>query len=268
MNGTKSAVHHTIIVVDVEGFGDKRRTNQHQLGVREGLYLAVEQAFAMAGVPWADCHHEDRGDGVFILAPAAIPKAPFVDTVPHALTRALREHNATHPDEERIRVRMALHAGEVNYDKHGVTAASINLAFRLLDARPLKTALAESPGLLALVASEWFFEEVVRHSRDAAPATYRPMRVLVKETTAVCWICLPDHPYPPDAAHLATSVPVSDHRTEQEPSQLPAVQHITAAGQGSIASGAMFGNVTHHHHAGKQVPSAPGDAVGGIGTPQ
>ena len=36
---------------------------------------------------------------------------------------------------------MALHAGEVNYDEYGVTAASINLAFRLLDAEELKDAL-------------------------------------------------------------------------------------------------------------------------------
>ena len=59
---------------------------------------------------------------------------------------------------------MALHAGEVNYDEHGVTAASINLAFRLLEARELKAALAGSPGVLAVIASSWFFEEVVRHT--------------------------------------------------------------------------------------------------------
>jgi len=45
---------------------------------------------------------------------------------------------------------MALHAGEVNYDEHGVTAASINLAFRLLDSDPLKAALAGSSGVLAV----------------------------------------------------------------------------------------------------------------------
>jgi hypothetical protein len=260
-----SAVHRTIIVVDVEGFGDRRRTNQHHIGVRGGLYQAMQQAFDTTGVPWADCHHEDRGDGVFVLAPAEIPKASFVDTVPHALAAALREHNARHPAEEQIRLRMALHAGEVTYDKHGVTAASINLTFRLLDARPLKTALAESPGILALITSEWFFEEVVRHSRDAQPATYRPARVDVKETSTVGWICLPDHPYPPDTAHLAAPVPVPvpEHQTAPVLPQPSAVQDVTASGQGSIASGAMFGNVNHHHHANTQVPLADS-----TGTPQ
>jgi len=87
---------------------------------------------------------------------------------------------------------MALHAGEVRYDQHGVTAAAVNLAFRLLDAAALKAALASSPGVLAVIASSWFFEEVVRHSTADAVA-YRPVEVAVKETTTTGSIYLPDH---------------------------------------------------------------------------
>jgi hypothetical protein len=229
-------VHRTIIVVDVEAFGDGRRTNQDRVSVRAGLHRAMRSAFGAAGVPWADCRHEDCGDGVFVLAPADIPKAPFVDAVPHTLAAALGEHNATHPAEERIRLRMALHAGEVTFDEHGVTAASINHTFRLVDAPPLKAALAESPGLLAVITSEWFFDEVVRHSREAVPATYRPVRVEVKETSTVGWISLPDHPYPPDPTHLAT--PVSVLRQ-----QLPAPQPPLRAETTAIAD-AVHGRLT------------------------
>ena len=49
---------------------------------------------------------------------------------------------------------MALHAGEVRYDEHGVTAAAVNLAFRLRDAAS-KAALASAPGVLAVIASSW-----------------------------------------------------------------------------------------------------------------
>ena len=208
MRTPRQAVHRTIAVVDVEGFGDRRRTMPHQLAVREGLYRALRQAFDHSGISWADCRHEDRGDGVLLLAPAEMPKGPFVEVLPHSLVAVLREHNNTHPAEEQIRLRMVLHAGEVTYDDHGVTAASINLAFRLLDARPLKAALAESPGVLALITSGWFFEEVVRHSPVIDPATYRPIQVRVKETSTVGWICLPDHPYPADATYL--TAPPSD----------------------------------------------------------
>ena len=143
---------------------------------------------------------EDRGDGLFVLIPAEVPKGLLVETLPSALAADLRVHNEMHPDPQRIRLRMALHAGEVCYDRHGVTGASVNLAFRLLDASPLKAALAGSPGVLAVIASSWFFEEVVRHS--AVAARYRPVEVSVKETVTTGWICLPDQIDPAALAML------------------------------------------------------------------
>lgn len=212
MEHPRLAVHRTIVVVDVEGFGDRRRTNRNQVAVRSGLYRVMRDAFRHAGILWADDGHEDRGDGVFVLVPAEVPKSLFVESLPSALVMALRAHNETHPCEERIRLRMALHAGEVNYDEHGVTAASINLAFRLLEARELKAALAGSAGVLAVIASSWFFEEVVRHSVAEADA-YRRVRVTVKETSATGWICLPDHITPagesiPDRLPAVAAVPL------------------------------------------------------------
>ena len=201
MEDRRLAVHRTIVVVDIEGFGDQRRTNPHQVAVRDGLYRAMREAFGHAGITWDDCGHEDRGDGVFVLVPAEVPKGLLAESLPSALVTALRTHNSTCPGPERIRLRMALHAGEVRYDKHGVTAASVNLAFRLLDATLLKAALASSPGVLAVIASSWFFEEVVRHSTADATA-YRPVEVAVKETTTIGWISLPDHMDPAGQAVL------------------------------------------------------------------
>jgi len=191
MEGQKLAVHRTIVVVDVEGFADRRRTNRDQVAVRAGLYRVMREAFGQAGVSWDECGHEDRGDGVFVLVPAEVPKALLVESLPPALVTELRAHNAAHRGPERIRLRMALHAGEVQYDGHGVTGASVNLAFRLLEASALKAALAGSPGVLAVIVSSWFLEEVVRHT--GAAAGYRPVEVAVKETVTSGWICLPDH---------------------------------------------------------------------------
>jgi tetratricopeptide (TPR) repeat protein len=200
MKDQRLAVHRSIVVVDVEGFGDQRRTNRDQVAVRDGLYRAMRDAFGGAGIRWDDCDHEDRGDGVFILVPAEVPKGLLAESMPSALVTALRTHNGAHSGAERIRLRMALHAGEVHYDEHGVTAAAVNLAFRLLDASALKAALAGSPGVLAVIASSWFFEEVVRHS--GAAAAYRPVEVAVKETTTTGWVCLPDHMDPAGRAIL------------------------------------------------------------------
>jgi hypothetical protein len=192
MENQSLAVHRTIVAVDVEGFGDRDRTNRNQVVIRDGLYGAMREAFHHAGIPWNDRDHEDRGDGMFILVGSEVPKSLFAESLPSALVNALRRHNDTHPDLERIRLRMALHAGEVNYDKHGATAVSINLTFRLLECGPIKEALADSPGVLAVIASSWFFEEVIRHN-TANAVGYHPIPVVVKETATTGWICLPDH---------------------------------------------------------------------------
>jgi hypothetical protein len=164
----------------------------------------MQEAFRQAGIPWADRDQEDRGDGMFILVGPEVPKSLFVESLPSALVAALRDHNDVHPDPERIRLRMALHAGEVHYDDHGVTSASINLAFRLLDAGLVKQALAGSSGVLAVITSSWFFEEVVRHS-VADVATYLSVPVTVKETSATGWICLPDQQDWPGRTTLKSS---------------------------------------------------------------
>ncbi|HEU5471421.1 MAG TPA: hypothetical protein VFV67_12270 [Actinophytocola sp.] len=185
------AVHRTIAVIDMAGFGDRIRTNRHQVAARAGMYRALGHAFDQARIPWAGCYHEDRGDGAFVLAPADIPKALFVERLPGALATALRRHNHTHPVEEQVRLRMAIHAGELYHDDYGVTGRALTLAFRLVSSPHLKQALATSPGSLALITSSWFFDEVVRNSHPTT-AAYRPVPITVKESTTVGWISLPD----------------------------------------------------------------------------
>ncbi len=195
------AVHRTILLVDVEGFGNPRRTGPHQVAIRDGLYHCLEQALAQANVPWADCYREDRGDGIFVLVSPDVPKALFVESLPRALVDALREHNATRPAEQRIRLRMALHAGEVRYDAHGATSTGVILAFRLLDSLALKQALAGSSGVLALIVSSWFFDEVVRESPICDSAAYQETEVVTKEGNTGAWIYLPDQAYPQIGEH-------------------------------------------------------------------
>ena len=192
------AVHRAIVCVDVEGFGDRRRTNPDQVVARDGLYCALSQAFARSGMYWEDCYHEDRGDGALILIPPDVPKSLLVTDVPRELAAALSEHNQAHDRQERIRLRMAVHAGEIHHDAHGVAGTAINVAFRLLEAASLKRALAGSSGVLVVIASRWFFEEVIRHTPASGPASYRRVPIVVKETHDSAWICRPDDPYLPD----------------------------------------------------------------------
>ncbi|WP_067454381.1 hypothetical protein [Actinomadura macra] len=182
------SVHHTIVCVDVAKFGDDRRTTPHQVAVRDGLYRALHTAFDRSGADWGDCYHEDRGDGALVLVPSEVPKARLSAGLPPALTAALDEHNQIHAEESRIRLRLALHAGEVRHDAQGATGNALTHAFRLLDAPAIKEALDASPHVLAVIASDWFFEEVIRHDPASSPGLYGRAEITVKETRAPAWL--------------------------------------------------------------------------------
>jgi tetratricopeptide (TPR) repeat protein len=211
------AVHRAIIVVDVERFGDPARTNLDQLTVREALYLALAQAFAESGIGWDSCVSEDRGDGALILVPPEVPKTLLVAALPGLLAAAVSRHNAGCTVPERMRLRVAMHAGEVYRDVHGVAGAAVNHVFRLAEAPELRSALAASPGVLALIVSDWFFSEVVRHDPAAEPGSYRRVRVIVKETAAIGWIRMLD----PGAAQVRDGQGNNSARQGGSPTPVP-----------------------------------------------
>ncbi len=185
------AMHYTILAVDVERFNAPERTNLHRVTVRSGLYQAVEDALTASGVRWQGCHRSDLGDGVLLLAPGAYPKAVFGERVPQELAKNLLAHNRTHTAEEQIRLRMALHAGEITRDAHGFTGSAIIHTFRLLDSRAVKDALSVSDGDIAVITSNWFYEEVIRHIQLGDPGSYASVFAAVKETTTRAWLHIP-----------------------------------------------------------------------------
>jgi hypothetical protein len=175
---------------------DEPSDNQvHRNSRRADLYDGLEQAFVDARVPWHRCYREDREDGVMLLVPADVPKSVLVESLFFSLIKEVRRHNASRPTEGRLRLRLALHDGEIARDAHGVTGTALNACFRLLEAPALKGALARSPGVLAVITSARFYDEVVRHCPAGEPGSYHEVDVAVKETRTTGWICLPDHPY-------------------------------------------------------------------------
>ncbi len=185
------AVPRTILVVDVEHFGVHSRTDSHRVRVRGDLYNLLQRVLRRAGVDWDSCYREDRGDGAFVLVPPEVPKALFSDNIPGPLAKALHRHNEACPEQERIRLRMALNAGEVIFDKAGAVSSALNDTFRLVDSTPLKEALQDSAGTLALIVSSWFYDSVIRNSPTFREGAYSPVWIAVKETRTVAWITMP-----------------------------------------------------------------------------
>jgi hypothetical protein len=192
MLGAVDNVNQTICGVDIAGYGSTARTWLDYAALRDGMYASVRHAFVLAGIPWDDCYSESTGDGLLVLAPATVPKGAFAGPLLNALATALREYNESRQEADRVRLRLVLHAGEITRDRHGPIGRAIIHARRLLDAEPLKDALATSPGPLAVIVSDWFYTEVVWQRTEYAPRAYRRVEVEVKETSSVGWVRLPD----------------------------------------------------------------------------
>lgn len=184
--------HQTIVVVDVAGFTDPARTMIHQRAVHEGLYSVLHGAFAEAGVDLRTCTVEDRGDGAMILVPAGVDNTKLADQLPTRLVAGLRRHNAVHSAEAAVQLRVVLHNGEVYQDGHGAVSQAVNFAFRILEAPEAKSALRLSTGVLAVIASDDFYHNVIVHDPAADPDSYRRIPVAVKETSTLAWLRLPD----------------------------------------------------------------------------
>jgi hypothetical protein len=182
------AIHRTIVAVDMADFTNPARTGQHQLAMRRGLDEALRTAFRKIGVRWNSCHHEDRGDGVLILLPIAFPKAKIFELLPGLLLAALVRHNALHVEAAHIRLRMAVHSGEVFADDNGLVGVAVNDTFRILDSDQAKKDLRQSAGVLGIIVSETIFEQVVKDDPAVEPGTFKQIAVAVKHTRTTAWM--------------------------------------------------------------------------------
>lgn len=213
-----AAAHRSIVVVDVADFTHPGRTHVDQLCIRDAMYDALHRALASSGADIGQCEIEDRGDGILVLLPSGFPEDRLVTALPDALAGEVRRHNANSGGSSIFRLRMAIHAGTVHLDEHGVVGDAVNLAFRLIDAPSLKTLLRSSDGLLALVVSEPFYDGIVRDTPEAAPSSYARTRVEVKNTRAIGWMRITG-----DGADAVPRPPIPGPR--QAPDQEPPVSY-------------------------------------------
>lgn len=196
---TANTVHCAAFALDIAGFGtypDEVHTH-----LRTVLYETTEKACDDAGLPWISCYREDRGDGLLVIAPGYLGADIIVDSVASHIHAGLRRHNRRSSDHARIRVRMAVHAGYIRLDEHGVAGRCVIDLFRLLDATELKDALTISGASFVMAASDYLYNEVIRHGPGLIdPGAYRPIMIHNKETHAPAWLWLPPRNQPAGSA--------------------------------------------------------------------
>ena len=187
----------TLFAVDIAGFTSPGRDDEIRLYLHEELYEVLEKAFDGSGIPWAGCFHEDRGDGALIVVPPGMACKGIIDPLPERLRGLIRRHNHVSCPAAGIQLRAAAHIGPVEHDGHGFVGSDVNLLFRMLEARPLKRALAGSNAELALIVSDDVYRRLVcRCPSLVSPDAFQRVRVQVKDTRAWAWTYLPGAPSP------------------------------------------------------------------------
>jgi molecular chaperone DnaK len=184
------SVHRSILAVDIEG--SVERPNLVKMELRRALYGLLDEALQAAGI--AREYLEpliDRGDGVLILVRPHddVPKNVLLDQMVPMLAALLIEHNTKVSHEEfRLRLRAAVHAGEIYHDGNGFFGEDLDVAFRLLDSPATKRIQrdAATPPVL-LVVSDTVFSGVVGHDPTDKP----PVRINVAGQSRHGWIQFP-----------------------------------------------------------------------------
>jgi class 3 adenylate cyclase len=162
-------VYRSVLAVDIENSTTRRNPGR---GVaRRLLYELFDQALRTAGITG---HHDplvDRGDGILALIRPddQVPKTVLLETFVPTIADLLREHwNGT---DWALRLRVAVHAGEVHYDQWGPFGEAIDLTCRLLDAPDVKRRLRKAAWApLALVVSDDIYTSVVQQGYDGIDA--------------------------------------------------------------------------------------------------
>ncbi|TDD64912.1 hypothetical protein [Actinomadura rubrisoli] len=182
----------TLLATDLVAFGAQYRDIATQVQVRHNMYARVIEALTFAGVSWPHCHHEDRGDGTFIVTPPEAHPAVFLDPMLNHLSAAVGRHNRCVGPPGRMRLRVAVHHGPVHYDGYGVTGPDTLLLFRLLEAPRFKRKVHASGSELAAIVSDTLYTNAFDRNTLINPAAYRATRLTHKETRRVrAWLWFP-----------------------------------------------------------------------------
>ncbi|TMR40176.1 effector-associated domain 2-containing protein [Actinomadura geliboluensis] len=182
----------SFFLCDIAGFSAASRADPVRVRVRKAMYEGLDRSLAGAGLRLDDCYHEDRGDGVMVVLPAHVRTELLLTAVVDRLRAEVRHHNAAASEAALMRLRVAVNVGEAESDGRGIVSTALTHAFRLLDAAPLKEAVAAAETGIALIVSRRVYDDVVRHGRGLVdPGDYYPVEVRVKETSDEAWVRVP-----------------------------------------------------------------------------
>lgn len=255
------AQHCSLIAADIADFSRPDRDDEIQLHLRTSLYRIFGAAFRDIEIAWEgsrDLHREDRGDGMTIVFMPHISTGLLVSQLLDPLLARLRHHNKVSSPAAQIKLRLALHAGLVTRDANGFAGQAAIHLFRILEAPQVKRELAVSSADLALIASDYVYDNFIRNTHGPVnPDAYTYIKVNVKNARTRAWYRLAGGP-PLDRAKAADG---PSRRAFGQPTKSAGVRNYSsmrgATVAGPIAASATDRNPDASGGRGRRPAEAP-----------
>ena len=178
----------SLMIADLSGYGT--RSDEDQRWLRKELYTVLEAVMAASGIDCPPGMTQDRGDSIILLIPAMVPKRTITEKLVHNLERELDSHARRSTAPVRMRLRLALHTGEVAMDDRGWIGRDLNTACRLADLDAGRQALAETPeaNLVVVVSESWYRGVVFQDPVLVEQFAFRRVPFVAKEVDDHAWI--------------------------------------------------------------------------------
>ena len=182
----------TILALDIEGFGRQARTNLTRLRLRRQLARWCEALLRQARASPSQWCVQDTGDGFIFSVDPHIPRDVLLGRFVIGLALRLGRYNRDRPEAERIRLRLAMHAGDVLRDPEPIHGEATVLACRLLDAGAVRACLEATEQPLAAIVSQVIYDNIVKQAYwRIDPATWHPTVASTKEGPRPAWVHVP-----------------------------------------------------------------------------
>lgn len=164
-----------------------------QVDAQQALADALSRAAEAVGLHRSLWRTQPQGDAELAVLPPETDEAAVVADFPRELATSLYRQNRSRKAEHRLRLRVAMHCGVLHLGALGYPGPAPIETCRLLDAPPLKQALAEAADAdVALIVSAQLFGDIVAPGyRGLRPHWFRKVPVTVKEYSGNGYVTLP-----------------------------------------------------------------------------
>jgi DNA-binding NarL/FixJ family response regulator/DNA-binding SARP family transcriptional activator len=191
-----SAQMRGLMFADIVAFS--ARAAAEQIAIRRAFARVLQDACTQAGLPWAECRVEDRGDGALVLLPPDAAVSKLIDPFPQVLGDRLESYNRAAAGPENMQIRVALHEGPVSVDDMGISGQTVIHCARLLDAAVFRSAMHASGSAVGVIASELVHDLAVSQgARMPDPASVQHVGIRAKELETTAWMWFSGNAIPP-----------------------------------------------------------------------